>query len=93
MQLVAVKITPLPRGSIVAILYEFFSCVEFEDGSLQFDAGAGADQAVYLAVVRSGSLGAVYRETEVERSDLEKIIADFIGQFNGPDPRHRLQYP
>lgn len=74
------------------MLHEFFNCLEFEDGSLQFDAGAGADQTDYLAVVRFGSVGAVYRETKVERSDLEKIIADFIGQFNGPDPRHRLQY-
>ena len=32
----------------------------------------GADQTVYLVIVRFGSLGAVYRETEVERSDLEK---------------------
>jgi hypothetical protein len=31
------------------------------------------------------SSGSVYRETEVERSDLETIISDFmIGQFNDP---------
>jgi hypothetical protein len=35
-----------------------------------------------IAPCRSGS---VYRETEVERSDLETIISDFMtGQFNDP---------
>jgi hypothetical protein len=66
------------------MLYEFFSCVEFEDGSLQFDAGAGADQTVYLAVVRFGSVGAVYRETKVERSDLKKSSPILSG--NSTDP-------
>jgi len=44
----------------------------------------GADQTVYLVVDRSSS-GSVYRETEIERSDLETIISDFMtGQFNDP---------
>jgi hypothetical protein len=45
----------------------------------------GADQTVYLVVDRFGKLGSVYRETEVERTDLETIITDLIsGQFNDP---------
>ena len=44
----------------------------------------GAHQTVYLVVDRFGS-GSVYRETEIERSDLETIITDFMtGQFNDP---------
>ena len=44
----------------------------------------GADQTVYLVVDRFSS-GSVYRETEIERSDLETIINDFMtGQFNDP---------
>jgi hypothetical protein len=44
----------------------------------------GADQTVYLVVDRFGS-GGIYRETEIERSDLETIIRDFMtGQFNEP---------
>jgi hypothetical protein len=45
----------------------------------------GADQTVYLVIDRFGGLGTVYRETEVERTDLETIIADLMsGQFNDP---------
>ena len=45
----------------------------------------GADQTVYLVVDRFGQLGSAYRETEVERTDLETIIADLMsGQFNDP---------
>ena len=45
----------------------------------------GADQTVYLVIDRFGGLGTVYRETEVERADLETIIADLMtGQFNDP---------
>jgi hypothetical protein len=45
----------------------------------------GADQTVYLVIDRFGGLGTVYRETEVERTDLETIIGDLIsGQFNDP---------
>ena len=45
----------------------------------------GADQTVYLVVDRFGRLGTVYRETDIERSDLETTIADLMsGQFNDP---------
>ncbi len=45
----------------------------------------GADQTVYLVVDRFGRLGSVYRETEVERTDLETVITDLMsGQFNDP---------
>ena len=45
----------------------------------------GADQTVYLVVDSFGGLGTLYRETEVERTDLETIIADLMsGQFNDP---------
>jgi hypothetical protein len=45
----------------------------------------GADQTVYLVVDRFGRHGSVYRETEVERTDLETIIVDLMsGQFNDP---------
>jgi hypothetical protein len=44
----------------------------------------GADQTVYLVVDRFSS-GSVYCETEIERTDFENIISDFItGQFNDP---------
>jgi hypothetical protein len=44
----------------------------------------GADQTVYLVIDRFSS-GSVYRETEIERTDLETIISDFMtGQFNDP---------
>jgi hypothetical protein len=45
----------------------------------------GADQTIYLVVDRFGRHGSVYRETEVERTDLETIIVDLVsGQFNDP---------
>jgi hypothetical protein len=45
----------------------------------------GADQTVYLVIDRFGRLGSVYRETEVERADLETVIADLMsGQFGDP---------
>ena len=45
----------------------------------------GADQTVYLVIDRFRDLATVYRETEVERADLETIIADLMsGQFNEP---------
>jgi hypothetical protein len=45
----------------------------------------GADQTVYLVVDRFAGLGTVYRETEVEQTDLETIITDLMsGQFNDP---------
>jgi len=44
----------------------------------------GADRTAYLVVDRFQS-GSVYRETEVERTDLETIVRDFLtGQFNDP---------
>jgi hypothetical protein len=45
----------------------------------------GADQTVYLVVDQFGGLGTAYRETDVERTDLETVITDLIsGQFNDP---------
>jgi hypothetical protein len=45
----------------------------------------GADQTVYRVVDRFAGLGSVCRETEIERMDIETIIADFLtGQFNDP---------
>jgi hypothetical protein len=45
----------------------------------------GADQTVYLVIDRFGGMGTVYRETEVERADLETSITDLMsGQFNDP---------
>ena len=44
----------------------------------------GADQTAYLVVDRFSG-GTVYRETEIERTDLETIIEDLLsGQFNDP---------
>ena len=44
------------------------------------------DQTVYLVIDRFGEFGGgVYRETRVERTDLETIITDLTsGQFNDP---------
>jgi hypothetical protein len=45
----------------------------------------GADQTVYLVVDSFGRLGTAYRETDVERTDLETVITDLMsGQFNNP---------
>jgi len=46
----------------------------------------GADQTpLPLVVDRFGRFGSVYRETDVERTDLETIITDLMsGQFNDP---------
>jgi hypothetical protein len=45
----------------------------------------GGDQTVYLVVDGFGRLGTCYRETDIERTDLETVIADLIsGQFNDP---------
>src|SRR5215475_7737811 len=45
----------------------------------------GADQTVYLVVDSFGASGSVYRETEIERADLETVISDLMtGQFNSP---------
>jgi hypothetical protein len=45
----------------------------------------GADQTVYLVVDSFGTLGTAYRETDIERTDLETVITDLMsGQFNDP---------
>jgi hypothetical protein len=45
----------------------------------------GADQTVYLVVDNFSRHGRVFRETEVERTDLETVIADLVsGQYNDP---------
>jgi hypothetical protein len=45
----------------------------------------GADQTIYLVIDNLAQLGNVYRETEVERTDFETVIADLMsGQFNDP---------
>jgi hypothetical protein len=45
---------------------------------------SGADQTAYLVIDRFRG-DTVYRETEVERADLETIITDLMsGQFNHP---------
>jgi len=45
----------------------------------------GADQPVYLVVDSCGALGTAYRESDVERTDLETVVTDLMsGQFNDP---------
>lgn len=45
----------------------------------------GADETVYLVVDRILAGCDIYRETELERTDLETIICDLMsGQFNDP---------
>ena len=45
----------------------------------------GSDQTVYLVVDNFSRHGRVFRETEVERTDLETVIADLVsGQYNDP---------
>ena len=45
----------------------------------------GADQTIYLVMDGFGPLGSVYRETEIERADLETVITDLLsGQFKDP---------
>ena len=45
----------------------------------------GADQTVYLIIDRFDGLKNVYREAEVERTDVETVITDLMsGQFNDP---------
>jgi len=44
-----------------------------------------ADQTVYLVVDEFGQHGRVFRETDVERTGLETVIADLMtGQYNDP---------
>lgn len=45
----------------------------------------GADEAVYLIIDRFDGLGSAYRETEIERTDVETVITDLMsGKFNDP---------
>jgi hypothetical protein len=45
----------------------------------------GTDQNVYLVVDDSGRLGRSYRETDVERADLESVISDLMsGEYSDP---------
>ena len=45
----------------------------------------GTDQTVYLVLDDFGRLGLTYRETDVERVDLESVISDLIsGQYSNP---------
>jgi hypothetical protein len=45
----------------------------------------GYDQTVYIVVDDFGPLGRAYRETDVERTDLETTVADLLsGQYNDP---------
>jgi hypothetical protein len=45
----------------------------------------GDDQNVYLVVDDLGRLGRVYRETDVEATDLEAVISDLLsGQYSNP---------
>ncbi|MDO9057455.1 MAG: hypothetical protein Q7U92_00350 [Bradyrhizobium sp.] len=45
----------------------------------------GADQTAYLVVDRRGRQRSVYCEIEIERPDVETIVADLLaGQFNDP---------
>lgn len=54
-------------------------------GSLPKVVPYGADQTVYLVSDSLCQPGSVNRETEVERTDLETVIADLMtGQFSNP---------
>jgi hypothetical protein len=45
----------------------------------------GTDQTVYLVLDDFGRLGRAYRETDVERADLESVISDLMsGQYSNP---------
>jgi hypothetical protein len=48
-------------------------------------APRGAFDTVYLVLDSFGARGTAYRETDVERADLETVIADLLaGEFNAP---------
>ena len=45
----------------------------------------GHDETVYLVLDDFGRNGCAWRETDVERSDLETVIADLMsGQYGNP---------
>jgi hypothetical protein len=52
----------------------------------------GDDQNVYIVLDDFGRNGRAYRETDVERADLEAVIMDMLeGEYKNR-PRRRLQY-
>jgi hypothetical protein len=45
----------------------------------------GTDQTVYIVLEDFGQLGRAYRETAVERSDLENVVSDLMSrQYDNP---------
>ena len=45
----------------------------------------GADETIYLVVDSFSPLGSVYRETEIERTDLEAVIVELMSaKFRDP---------
>jgi hypothetical protein len=49
------------------------------------------DQNVYIVLDDFGRTGRAYRETDVERTDLEAVIMDTL-EGQKPGPRDRLQH-
>jgi hypothetical protein len=48
-------------------------------------APRGDDETVYLVADDFGDLGRVWRETDIEATDLETVITDLLdGQYNNP---------
>jgi len=48
-------------------------------------APRGTDATVYLVMDSFGAIGSSYRETDIERSDLDTLIVDLMaGEFNEP---------
>jgi hypothetical protein len=46
---------------------------------------AAPNATVYLVLDSFGAIGTAYRETDIERADLETVIADLMsGEFNEP---------
>ena len=53
--------------------------------SIVLNAAQTVYMTVYLVVDDFGRLGRAYRETDVERSDLESVISDLMsGQYSNP---------
>ena len=45
----------------------------------------GADETVHLVIDSFGTNGTVYRETEIEKADVETIVGALLsGQYNSP---------
>jgi hypothetical protein len=69
---------------------DFFSTRDFVASEMRMSwtpgvVPYGADETVYLVVDSFGALGSVYRETEIERADLETVISDLVtGQLSNP---------